>query len=223
MIKLYKEDAFKFLEKLPKESVDLIITDPPYASLEKYRSIGTTTRLKISKGSSNIWFPIIPNDRLPELIHLLYRVLRKNSHAYIFCDDETSNILLNIIQNEDFIYWGRLVWDKVNIGMGYHYRKRYEFILFLEKGKRKLRDLGVSNVLSVPRVHKGYPTEKPVDLLKILIKQSSTKGELICDPFFGSGSIVEACKITGRSFIGTDISEEAHKYVSRRLNYRSLK
>ncbi|MEY4510838.1 MAG: hypothetical protein RLZZ450_2960 [Pseudomonadota bacterium] len=63
-----------------------------------------------------------------------------------------------------FRFWKPLVWDKKQIGMGYHYRSRYEFVLFFEKGKRKLNDLGVADVIEAPRVHRGCPTEKPVAL-----------------------------------------------------------
>ena len=63
-----------------------------------------------------------------------------------------------------FRFWKPLVWDKRTIGMGYHYRARYEFVLFFEKGKRRLNDLGIADVISVPRIHGGYPAEKPPEV-----------------------------------------------------------
>lgn len=54
--KIYKKDVFEMLSSLQNESIDLILTDPPYESLEKHRKVGTTTRLKNSKSSSNKWF-----------------------------------------------------------------------------------------------------------------------------------------------------------------------
>ena len=57
-MQLFKQDAVEWLSTLPDGSVDLLITDPPYESLEKHRAVGTTTRLKKSKGSSNQWFSI---------------------------------------------------------------------------------------------------------------------------------------------------------------------
>ncbi len=72
--------AVAWLRALPSESIDLVITDPPYESLEKHRAIGTTTRLKHSKSSSNDWFSIFPNVRFPELFAEVYRVLRRNTH-----------------------------------------------------------------------------------------------------------------------------------------------
>lgn len=214
-------DAFDCLRALPSESVDLVITDPPYESLEKHRAKGTTTRLKVSKASSNEWFEVIKNDMLPELLGQLYRVLKPNTHCYLFCDGETSDVLRDIVRSmahrKGFTWWKRLVWDKQKIGMGYHYRSRHEFIVFLEKGKRKLNDLGVPDVLSFPRVRGGYPTEKPVDLAHVLISQSSNAGDVVLDPFFGSGSTAEACRLQGRDFIGFDISRTAFDYACNRL------
>jgi len=88
-----------------------------------------------------------------------------------------------------FHFWKPLVWDKQTIGMGYHYRARYEFVLFFEKGKRRLNNLGTADVISVPRVHRGYPAEKPPAVSEVLIQQSTAPGELVADPFMGSGSV----------------------------------
>ena len=71
-----RADAVDWLKSLPGESVDLVVTDPPYESLEKHRSVGTTTRLKHSKSSSNDWFRVFPNERFEELFSELYRVLK---------------------------------------------------------------------------------------------------------------------------------------------------
>ncbi len=92
--KLECMDAFDWLASLEDSSVDLIITDPPYESLEKHRAIGTTTRLKISKASSNEWFSIMPNERFEELFKQLYRVLKQNRHFYLFCDVETMFVIV---------------------------------------------------------------------------------------------------------------------------------
>src|SRR5438093_7827604 len=72
---LARGDAVAWLRTLPAASVDLVITDPAYESLEKHRAIGTTTRLKHSKSSSNDWFIIFPNVRFAELFVEAFRVL----------------------------------------------------------------------------------------------------------------------------------------------------
>ena len=215
--RLANAGAVEWLKTLPKDSVDLFITDPPYESLEKHRSVGTTTRLKNSKSSSNKWFEIFPNSRFEALLTEVYRVLKKNSHFYLFCDQETAFAIKPIGEEVGFKFWKPIVWDKKKIGMGYHYRARYEFILFFEKGKRKLNDLSIPDILEVDRIHRGYPTEKPVELSEILIRQSSQEGEVVCDSFMGSGSVGCAAINLGRSFIGSDLSEEAYELSLERL------
>ena len=155
-----QSDSVDWLKQLPSSSVDLLITDPAYESLEKHRAKGTTTRLKKSKSSSNEWFPIFPNDRFEEFIIEVYRVLKKNSHFYLYCDQETMFVTKPIAEKIGFKFWKPIVWDKEKIGMGYHYRARYEFILFFEKGKRKLNNLGIPDILSFPRIRGGLSNRK---------------------------------------------------------------
>lgn len=218
MFELFNLDAVEWLKGLSDESIDLIITDPPYESLEKHRKIGTTTRLKHSKSSSNNWFKIFPNERFEELLTEVYRVLKKNKHFYLFCDQETMFIIKPIAEKVGFKFWKPIVWDKVKIGMGYHYRARYEFILFFEKGKRKLNNLSIPDILTETRVYNGYPTEKPVNISKILIEQSSDIGDLVIDPFCGSSSVGIAALELNREFKGNDISNTALKLSRERLS-----
>jgi site-specific DNA-methyltransferase (adenine-specific) len=217
VITTHHGDAFEWLRGLPSESVDLVITDPPYESLEKHRAKGTTTRLKQSAGSSNAWFEIMRNERFPELFGELFRVLKRDRHLYMYCDAETMFIAKPIAEAAGFKFWKPLVWDKVTIGMGYHYRARCEFILFFEKGKRKLSNLGTADVITCPRVRNGYPTEKPVEVSEVLIGQSTLQGELVVDPFMGSGSVGVAATKLGRSFSGSDLSADAVALASSRL------
>lgn len=210
-------DAVEWLRGLAAGSLDLIVTDPPYESLEKHRRVGTTTRLKHSKASSNDWFQIFPNARFEELFVEMHRALAKNAHLYLFCDQETMFVAKPIAEAVGFKFWKPIIWDKQKIGMGYHYRARYECILFLEKGKRKLNDLSVPDVLSFPRIHRGYPTEKPVELAEVLVAQSSAPGELVGDPFLGSGAFGVAALHQGRRFSGTDTCAEAVSTARRRL------
>ncbi|MBK8171719.1 MAG: site-specific DNA-methyltransferase [Sandaracinaceae bacterium] len=119
--------------------------------------------------------------------------------------------------NQLYVLNDGVVTHNCRIGMGYHYRARYEFILFFEKGKRKLNDLGVADIISQPRIFKGYPTEKPPEVSEVLIKQSTEEGALIVDPFMGSGSVGVAAGRLGRSFRGCDISPSALEWTETRL------
>jgi site-specific DNA-methyltransferase (adenine-specific) len=218
LFELSNQDAVGWLQTLPAESVDLLITDPAYESLEKHRAVGTTTRLKHSKASSNDWFTIFPNARFGELFREVFRVLKKHSHFYLLCDAETMFIAKPEAEQAGFRFWKPLVWDKRTIGMGYHYRARYEFILFFEKGKRRLNDLGVPDIISVPRIRGGYPAEKPADVAEVLINQSSAPGEIVADPFMGSASVGVAAARLGRRFLGNDLNPEAVDIAAQRLS-----
>lgn len=211
-------DVFDMLGEVPDESVDLVLTDLPYESLEKYRKIGTTTRLKKSKSSNNDWFKIFHNSKFEDLFREFYRVLKNNTHLYMFCDFETSFIMKPIGEEAGFKFWKPIIWDKEKIGMGYHYRAKYEMIMFFEKGKNKLNDLSIPDVLRFPRINRGYPTEKPVDLCEVFIKQSTEEGNVVLDPFMGSGSVGVAAIKNKRKFIGCDISLKALNLSKERIN-----
>jgi site-specific DNA-methyltransferase (adenine-specific) len=116
-----------------------------------------------------------------------------------------------------FRFWKPLVWDKCTIGMGYHYRARYELILFFEKGKRRLNDLGVADIITVPRIRGGYPAEKPPEVAEILVRQSSQRGDVVADPFMGSGSTGLAALRQQRRFLGNDLNAEAVRVAAARL------
>lgn len=225
-------DAVRLVKALPSESIGLVICDPAYESLEKWRSTGTTTRLKESKGSSNKWFQTFPNERYWELFQEMYRVLKKGTHLYMFCDEETRDLVTtgyspqtgrwiagydhvdppSPILRAGFKYWKSIVWDKILAGMGYHYRAQHEFIIMAEKveskGKhRRLNDARPGDVIQ-ERMLKGsgfYPTEKPYNLIKLLIEQSSNPGDVVLDPMCGGGVVGQVCRATKRQYLLGDL------------------
>lgn len=221
-VHVHAGNCLAWLASLPPGCIDLIVTDPAYESLEKHRAKGTTTRLVAATG--NEWFPIFPNDRFPELFRLLFRAMAKDSHLYLICDQETMFAVKPMGEAAAFTFWKPIVWDKRAIGMGYHYRARCEFILFFEKGKRKLANLGTPDVLEVPglpdlytgpdlieakRITGAYPTQKPEELLRILIAQSSSLGQVVADPFMGSGATGRAARSLGRRAWGAEVKPDA--------------
>ena len=212
-------DAFELLAGLDDESVDLVVTDPPYESLQLHRSRGTTTRL------TSDWFATIPNSKLPDLLAAVFRVLRPDRHFYLFCDEVTADVIKqqqNIGESRQtnggrrsksgLIYWKEIVWAKttndglrIRGGTGYHYRAACERILFFEKGKRTLNDLGIPDVLLAPRPGIRGPAAKPAALLKTLITQSTLPGELVVDPFCGTGVAGVQARAEGRRFLLGDL------------------
>lgn len=229
--KVFGMDAVTFLADMEDESVDLLIFDPAYESLEKHRKVGTTTRLKESKSSSNKWFEIFRNERFEELFTQLYRVLKKNGHCYMMSDMETMWVVRPIAEAAGFRYWKDIIWNKLAIGMGYHYRAQTERVLFFEKGKRKLLNLSIPDWLEEKdfcgpdsiyvkrlRAKDLYPTEKPMELCEVLVLMSSQPGDLVVDMFCGSGSCGEAAIKNGRFFWGNDLSEDALEVTEERID-----
>jgi site-specific DNA-methyltransferase (adenine-specific) len=212
-------DAFDLLRSLSPESVDLVVTDPPYESLQIHRARGTTTRLTTN------WFTTVPNERLPELLREVYRVLRTDRHFYLFCDEVTADVIkqqqgigaARLVNGArkcacGFVYWKEIVWAKTTLdggrirgGTGYHYRAASERILFFEKGKRPLNDLGIPDVLMAPRAGVPGPAVKPGAVVRTLIAQSTSAEELVVDPFCGSGVTGVEARALQRRFLLGDI------------------
>ncbi len=212
-------DAFELLSQLPDSSVDLVITDPPYQSLELHRARGTTTRLTTD------WFSTVPDDKLPELFRQVARVLKDDRHFYLFCDEVTADVIKHQqgigaarLPNgarkceSGLVYWKELIWAKTTLdgqkirgGTGYHYRAACERVLFFEKGKRALQDLGIPDVLMAPRAQVKGPAVKPGAIMRTLILQSSSAGELVIDPFCGTGVVGVQARAEGRRFLLGDL------------------
>jgi site-specific DNA-methyltransferase (adenine-specific) len=201
LVRLVEADARLFLPTLPDVSVDLIVTDPPY----HFDRGGTYFRE---------WFPELPDSAWPGIFAELHRVLADNAHAYVFCDDRTRPVFDAAAQAAGFRVRAPLIWDKGSIGLGSCWRPQYEFIAWYEKGHRPGNHNNRPNVLTHPRVARGYPTEKPVPLLSDLIAQASAEGELVLDPFCGSGNIGGAARSLCRKALLCDLDA---RFASTRL------
>ncbi len=192
LVRLMRADARVFLASLPDESVDLIVTDPPYV---------------FDRGDKYFprWFADLPDEVWPEILVELYRVLRNNAHAYIFCDWRTQRIFEDAARDAGFRAGRPIVWDKGSPALGGTWRSQSELILFLEKGQRRGNYKNRGNVLRAPRVARGYPTEKPVRILRSLISQSCLPGELVLDLFCGSGNVGRAARELERRALLCDV------------------
>lgn len=183
-VELVKADARAWLASLPPESVDLIVTDPPY----KFGGRRIFRR----------WFEELADEAWLAILAELYRVLRADRHLYLFCNARTKPIFDEAASAAGFGVRTPLIWDKQSIGLGRGWRSQYEFICLYEKGKRRLRDDKCANILGARRVAGGYPTEKPVSIISTIIGQASQEGELVLDPFCGSGNVGRAAREQGR-------------------------
>lgn len=115
-----------------------------------------------------------------------------------------------------------LIWDKDTMGMGDlegNWGYSHELIIYAKKGHRPLRKR-MSNIIHVPMVRPGkniHPTQKPTELMERLLEQSTEKGDLVVDPFSGSGATIVAAQRLGRRGIGIELDPDHHARSSARL------
>jgi len=197
--KIILGDCIKVMRKLPNNCIDLIITDPPYGD-----NVAYGWNNKIIKNNEN---PLINCSALAEF----YRILKKNSSVYIFTNWKHYPFLTEfILRYTKFNIRHLIVWQKHNFGLGWAFRHQYELILVLEKGKPKYNLTDFSDVQTCSHINhdkENHPHQKPVDLLEKMILHSSKEGQLILDPFCGSGSVCVACQKTNRKFLGIEVDK----------------
>ena len=110
--------------------------------------------------------------------------------------------------------------------MGQFYMSQFEYILFFRKGRGiKINNCGTPDILSIPNKKTKdkngknlHDTEKPIDLMKILIENSSKENDLVLDPFMGVGSTALACKESNRQFIGFELDKHYCDIANKRIN-----
>lgn len=159
--------------------------------------------------------------KFSEWLPLLYRVMKQDTHTYLMVNGRNLASLQNEAETSGFEFQQLLVWIKNNKTPNKYYLNACEFILMLRKGNAKnINDMGQSNVLKTQNIigNKVHPTQKPVSLMKVLIKQSSKEGDIVLDPFMGSGSTGVAAKLLGRKFIGCEIDKNYFDVSEKRIN-----
>lgn len=203
-------DCINFLRKIPNNSIDLIITDPPYGDNVAY---GWNNKTIINNEN-----PLINCQALTEC----YRILKKNSSIYIFTNWKHYPFLTEFLfRYTKFKIRHLIVWKKHNFGLGWAFRHQYELILVLEKGKPKYNLTNFSDVQTCSHINhnkENHPHQKPIDLIKKMIEHSSKRGDIILDPFCGSGNICIACKESGRKWIGIELDRGYVGVARKRLD-----
>lgn len=227
MIEIYNENCLDGMKRIKDKSIDLIVTDPPYKIITGGNSDGkNSTRPKgVLSGNRKLFKGqnIIHAEWLKEA----FRILKDSTHCYVFTN--TINLKQMLIDCEDigFKLHNILVWEKNNCTPSQYYMKNAEYILFLRKGKAKY----INNIGKSKTVHqfnniignKVHPTEKPVDLMRMYVENSSDENDLVLDPFMGSGTTGIACVSANRNFIGFEIDKEYFDIAKDRIESISEK
>ena len=228
---VYHGAAMAAMSEMAPGAAQCILTDPPYASLNKWREIGTTTRLggHGDEGKRAGWFDTISNEEIYAHLCEFAALLPKDGHLWMMADGETMPVICNYVSDGDTGFCYRKPMPVIKLradsegfrpGMGYHLRATHEYVVLCEKGRRRLNTENDVDVWPVPWTGgkesqpftpdgKKYDCAKPWMLMRGLIEQSTNAGETVFDPFAGSGATAFAALCTHRKVIVSDVSEYA--------------
>ena len=197
-------DCLEVMKHIPDKSVDLVLTDPPYGinvigGSKSFGSIGGSNLVK-----ANVYKPIVNNDIKVDFTELF----RVSNNQVIFGGN-----YFNLPISKGWIVWDKKKkndWDD-NFSDG-----ELAWTSF-ERPLKIFRWLYMGCMQEGVREKRVHPTQKPLELIKWIIKNYSKEGDTILDPFLGSGTTAVACKELGRKFIGIEINQKYCEIAERRL------
>ncbi len=224
-ITIYLGDCLDVLPLLPSESMDMVWTDPPYghdnhdgdlnSQLNKHRGIED----KPIENDDPENFRRVVDGALTECARIL------NKDCCCCCcggggPRPTFAWVANRMDTDGLEFFHSVIWDKVNPGLGWRYRRQHEMIMVAKRKGGKL--LWADDKKAVPNIVKEYPdrdrqhpNEKPSQIVRNFINWHG--GQNVLDPFLGGGTTLVACKELKRNGIGIEINEEYCRVAKSRL------
>jgi site-specific DNA-methyltransferase (adenine-specific) len=229
--RVYQGECLRLLLQLPSDSMDALVTDPPYCSgaditvepNKKYLPMGQRKVYPTFGGDSRdaaswqYWSALWLSE--------CYRILKQGAYAMTFCDWRKLPDATNAFQAGGFTWRGVISWDKVNARAPHtgYFKHQCEYIVwgtkgdFREDGPRNGGGPFDGNIRCPVRPgDKFHTTGKPVPVMRHLLSPLGL-GALVLDPFAGSGSTILACKETGRIGLGFEQSQEYTDIANGRL------
>lgn len=218
-VTIYHGDCREILPTLEHASVQAVVTDPPffmpavhYQSRVKHQRAWSDTSIL-----SAFWRGVVA-DVLP--------LMKPTGHFLAFCNGDSFAVFYPEMYRA-FDFLASLVWDKGHVGLGRVWRHQHELIIaarwsestFVDDGK--LRS-DILRATATPPADREHPVEKPGPLLGQLIAPTTATGDLVLDPFMGSGTTLEAARNLGRRAIGIEGEERYCEMAARRLSQEVL-
>jgi len=205
-------DSLEVIRYIPDNSIDMILTDPPYGVLPqgKEQDRFTWDNIDIRKFTGS-WFD------------LFWDKLKLDAFFYIFWSQKYLSLGFEIFNPGRLLIWN---YENLILNVDGDFAYDYEPIFVVKKGTPKLKVKGKHNcILRFTKPQSNFkedrlihPAQKPLELIKKLIYISSDRNDIILDPFCGSGTTAVACKELGRRYIGIDSSPKYCKLAERRLS-----
>lgn len=225
-----KGDAPRLMAALPPRSVQLIWTDPPYGHSNQRGDLQAALNCRFGRRSRPI-----ANDS-PERMRTVvdsvlleaWRALDHGRSAVCVCcagggaKGPTFAWLAQRLDQAGLDFYHSAIWDKINPGLGWRYRRQHEMVMVAHRRGGAIRwNLSAKakgNVVRVLKPRQGnHPNEKPLELVRFFIERHSRRGDLVLDPFLGSGTTAIAARELGRHFLGFELNGEYCRAARRRL------
>lgn len=221
---IYYGDAYELIKQIDDKSIDLIITDPPY-DIQSIRGAGIMTTRNKGNFSREIEENGLDKGMDYAILDEFVRVLKK-INVYIWCNKSMILPLLKYFVEEKKCNYEMIIWAKENPipFCGTHYLVDKEYCLyFWEQGAtidipfERARTVYLTKNNIEDKKNFKHPTIKNIKIIENLVANSSQTGEIILDPFVGSGTTCVAAKRLGRKYIGFEINEKYYKIAKDRL------
>jgi DNA modification methylase len=213
-VTLWHGDCREILPSLAPQSVDLVLTDPPFFMPATHYS--SRTSWQRSWGDTSVlaaFWGVVLDASIP--------ALRPTGHLITFCNGDSYPVFYPEMYRR-FDVLKCIVWDKGSIGMGRVWRNQHELVIagrwetsnFTESGGSRSDVIRAKVIPSGDRTH---PVEKPTSVLAPLIEPTTEPGATVLDPFAGTGSTLLAARMAGRRVIGIEAEERYCEIAAKRL------
>ena len=231
---LYLGDCLEILPTLPNESADMIWTDPPYGHSNADGDLLSRRAEAVGDGVASKAEAIANDDAdgmrlvVDGMLTEAARILRKDCCCCCCCccggggPRPTFAWVAQRMDEGGFSFFHSVIWDKKNPGMGWRYRRQHEMVMVSHRKGGKLawadENIKQPNIISLSKPRAGeHPNEKPVDLPKRFIGLHTKHGQMVIDPFMGSGTTGIAAHELGRHFIGIELHEPYFDIACQRI------
>lgn len=203
-----KINGLELLDIIPKESIKVSFFDPQYRGVLDKLSYGNEGR---NRGQERTALPQMSEEIIENFIHKIEKVLLPNGYLFLWVDKFhlVEGVRDWFVNTPSLSIVDMITWDKQKIGMGYRSRRRSEYLIIVQKNPKKAKSTwvihNIPDVWAEKLIHKSHTHSKPIELQKQLILATTLENDIVLDPASGGFSVFEACKLTGRNFIGTDL------------------
>ena len=248
MNKIYNKDCIIGMKQIPDEKIDLVVTDPPFAINFKAKKANyNRTASRVLSGYNEItkenYYEFTLN-----WMSQCFRILKESGGMYVFSGWNNLADILNAIEEIGFITVNHIIWkyqfgvvtNRKFVTSHYHClyickndkkRKFFPYERFSKEAKNNQgRSLHYKDKEDVWEIKREYwtgdektPTKLPAEIIKKILQYSSEEGDLVFDPFLGSGQTAVVSKLLKRNYMGFEIVKEYFDFISKRLKSNSYR